>query len=471
VKTVVVFGSGHVARPAIVTLLRSGHKVVVATDQPRAGERLLVGHPRGRVLATDANDPEAVAAAVRQGELCVSLLPVEFHVRVAQACVAEGRPLVTTSYVSDAMRALDEGARAAGVLLLNEVGADPGIDHMQAMRLIHRIEREAGSVRAVTSVCGGIPAPEANDNPFGYKLSWSTRGVVLAGRRRARYRRDEEIVEVGPLQAFDHSHGIAVDGLGKLETYPNGDALRFETEYGLEGLQTMFRGSLRWPGWCETWASLARLGFVDDAPEKELAGSTYEDVSRRAGGARPGERARPACARLLGLPAGHPVLGRLDWLGLFSEREVPEEARSRADLLVALMEERLQYRAGERDMVILLHEIRFVDAAGRERSVRSSTREFGRRNGDSAMARMVGLPAAFAAVRILDGTIRERGSGSRSCRRFTSRSCGIWRKLASVSGSSRARARSRCRRLREGVRMQPPDRDLDEPTTQAPARD
>jgi len=408
-KTVVVFGSGRVAAPAVRALLDTGHRVVVATDRPETG-RAMIGEGRpGEVRELDASDASALRDAVRHADAALSLLPVAFHVRVAEACIAERRSCVTTSYVSEEMRALDDEARRADVLLLNEVGADPGIDHMLATRAIHRLQGEGATVLGVRSVCGGIPAPGAADNPFRYKISWSPRGVVLAGARPARFRRDGEIVHLGPFEIFDHAEKVSVEGLGELEYYPNGDSLRFEAAYGLFEPRTMFRGTLRWPGWCETWSALTRLGWADDRPDAALAGSSFARESRRAVGASDGVPARIATASRLGLPPDHDVLARLEWLGLFAEEPLPASARSRADLLVDRLEATMRYAAGERDLVVLDHEIAYETRTGQPGAFRGSLVRLGTPGGDTAMAQLVGLPAAFSVRRVLDGTIPDRG--------------------------------------------------------------
>ena len=293
-KTVVVLGSGRVAGPAIRALLATDHRVVVATDQPESATALLGGHPNGEVVATDASSAEVLRGLVRRGDVALSLLPASLHARVAEACLAERRALVTTSYVSEEMRALDGLARRRGLLFLNEVGADPGIDHMLAVRLVHRVRAQGGRVTGFRSLCGGLPAPEAADNPFRYKVSWSPRGVVLAGSRPARFLENGELVPVARLTIFDHATEVEIPGLGRLECVPNGDALRYLEAYGLEEVDTLFRGTLRWPGWSQTWSALCRLGFVDDAPGAGLAGTTYAAETRHAARARDGEaRASP----------------------------------------------------------------------------------------------------------------------------------------------------------------------------------
>lgn len=408
-KRVVVFGSGHVARPAIRTLLDAGHHVTVATDVPDRGHAMLDGHPQGEVRKIDAADPESVRGALEGASAALSLLPIQFHVRIAEACVTERAHFVCTSYVSPEMRALNGLARRRGLVFLNEIGADPGIDHMQAMRLIDRVKHSGGQVTGFRSVCGGLPAPGSDDNPFRYRLSWTPRGVVLAGGRWARYLENGKLVPVARFTIFDHATPIEAGDLGTMESIPNGDSLRYLDEYGLGEVHTLFRGTLRWPGWCRIWSALTRLGYLDDAPEASLSGASQAVEMWHAAGGRTGEGARDAAARALGLESADVVLDALEWLGLFSDEDVPESARSRVDLLVDRMERTMSYGPGQRDLLVLAHEVAWEDSAGEARLTRATMTETGDPKGDTAMARTVGLPSAFAVCRILDGTVRTPG--------------------------------------------------------------
>jgi saccharopine dehydrogenase-like NADP-dependent oxidoreductase len=215
-------------------------------------------------------------------------------------------------------------------------------------------------------------------------------------------------VEVPSLGVFDHVEALPLPGLGELESYPNGDSIRFIAEYGLGKPATMIRGTLRWPGWCETWAALGRLGYLDETPGRAL-GPTYTDEMRRAVNGSSSTHPRRAAAEHLGLPEDHAILDRLHWLGLFSNESIPEPAHSRADLLVHRMDASMQYDANERDMLVMDHVVEFRDAKGAPHRRRSSLVEYGVPGGDSAMSRTVGIPAACATRRILDGTIRDLG--------------------------------------------------------------
>jgi len=221
-KRVLILGAGLVSRPHVRYLLNvPGFEVTVASRTVSKAEALIQGHAQGRALALDVDDQGALDALIEECDLAVSLLPYVHHPVVARLCVKHRKHMVTTSYVKDAMRALDGAAREAGVVLLNEVGVDPGIDHMSAMKVIHNVERRGGRITSFDSWCGGLPAPEANDNPLGYKFSWSPKGVLLAGRNPARFLKDGQIVEVPGEELFDHYWTVQIQGLGEFECYPN----------------------------------------------------------------------------------------------------------------------------------------------------------------------------------------------------------------------------------------------------------
>ncbi len=409
---IVVFGAGLVARAHVRYLLEHGYQVTVASRTVSKAEELVAGAAKGRTVAFDieqASD-ERLAELVREHDVAVSLLPYVYHPRIATVCVAERRHLVTTSYVGEAMRNLDGPARQAGVTLLNEIGVDPGIDHMTAMRVIHRVQRAGGQVTSFVSHCGGLPAPEANTNPLGYKFSWSPRGVLLAGRNAARYRRDGVLVEVPGEVLFDHRWPMTVPVEGRplaLEGYPNRDSLPYAEVYGIPLAQTVLRGTLRYPGWCETLRHLAALGMLDDTPG-DLGGSTYRALLARRVGASAADDLRARLAECLGVPADAAVIDRLEWLGLLSEEPLPAGCASPLDVLTATMLERMQYQPGERDMIVLVHEFVAQYPDHRER-ITSTMIDFGIPYGDTAMNRTVGLPAAIGVRFLLEGVLVQPG--------------------------------------------------------------
>lgn len=422
-KRVLVLGAGLVAKPLVDDLLDPSRGEALALeigtlDVERAekllGDRAEGSGGRTRVEALDVSDAARLSDRVAAADAVVSLLPAPLHPRVARACLDHGKPLVTTSYVSDEMRELDGEARERGVLLLNECGLDPGIDHLMAVDGIRRIEAEGGTVVGYSSCAGGLPAPESNDNPWGYKLSWSPRAVLVAARSPVRYLQDGRVIEAPT--PFEHlpppDMEVDFDGTPlRLEVYANRDSLPYRELYGLERARSVFRGTLRYPGWCATCRVLLDLGLLSTEPE-DLAGSTWAELlahrlpdSPRAGELEEeeGEELLRRIAAHLGRPVTDPIFDRLAWLGLFTDSPLPAGATTPLDALAAQMPEPLSYRPGERDLIVLVHHFTVETADGTRERRESRLVTAGPAGDDSAMARTVGLPAAAACRLVLAG--------------------------------------------------------------------
>lgn len=407
---ILVLGAGMVAGPLVRHLLEHGHELTVTSLELAEAGRLIGGHPRGTPLTADLADEAALDALVAGHDLVISLVPYRFHPLVARHCLRHGRHLVTASYVGPEMAELDTAARDAGLVFLNEIGLDPGIDHMSAMRIIHDVQGRGGEIAAFRSWCGGLPAPEANDNPLGYKFSWAPRGVLLASRNGASYLQDGRMVSTPPERLFRDMRLVAVPGAGDFEAYPNRDSLAYREIYGLQsGLRTLQRGTLRSLGWCDTMFHLRDVGLLDIEP-LPCRGLTRGAFVRRLLGAGPDEDLRTAAARRMGLcPEALPP-ANLVWLGLGAETPLPGDSAAPIDVLGDAMLEKLAYAPGERDMVVLHHEFHAVfPALGREELITSTLVAHGVPGGDSAMARTVSLPAAIAARLVLSGGIAARG--------------------------------------------------------------
>lgn len=405
---VLVLGAGLVARPLVRYLLENaGMKVTVATRTVSKAETILDGHPEGVPVALDVENIDQLKDLVAGADLAVSLLPYAYHVEVAELCIDRGIPMVTTSYVSPQMQALDSAARKAGILVLNECGVDPGIDHMSAMKIIHDVQERGGTVAEFTSCCGGLPAPDAVTTPWGYKFSWSPRGVVLAARNAARYLLDGEKVEVPGPELFADVGTAVIEGVGELEIYPNRDSLSYRERYGLEGVKTLFRGTFRYPGHCRTWKTLVDLGWLD-LEEREVESMTYGSFMASMIGSAGGDVRSEAAAHVSMDPAAEP-LERMEWLGLFGSDPLPDGRTTPLDVLADRLLEKLPYGEGERDMIVLQHRFLATFPDGRKERVTSTLVDFGIEGGDSSMARTVSLPAAVATRFILEGRIRASG--------------------------------------------------------------
>lgn len=331
-----------------------------------------------------------------------------FHVKVAEICIKHRKHLVTTSYVSDAMRALDKRAKDAGVLLLNECGLDPGIDHMSAMRIIHDVESNGGKVVSFKSTTGALPSHEANNNPFGYKFSWSPRGVLLASRNSAKWLEDGREVSIPGEQLFENYYLQDISGVGTFENYPNRDSTPYKDIYGLKHAKTVYRGTFRFVGWCETLRNIVALGWLSDHPVQGFSGKTYGDLTRHLIGVKPSEVLSKATAKYLDLKQYSTVIKRLEWLGLFSDKTLPEDKNNPLDYLNVLTLSKMILGEHERDMVVMHHEF-IAEYQSKKEYITSTLADYGIPGSDTSIARTVGLPAAIAVKMMLQSKITMAG--------------------------------------------------------------
>jgi saccharopine dehydrogenase-like NADP-dependent oxidoreductase len=407
-KKVLILGAGLVARPLVRYLLdQPDLEVEVASRTVSKAEKLIEGHPRGKAKELNLKSEEELKQEVSKADLVISMVPYAFHPKVAEFCIAHKKHMVTTSYVSEAMKKFDGDARKAGVIILNELGLDPGIDHMEAMRVINEIHGQGGQLLSFISFCGGLPAPEANTNPFGYKFSWSPVGVLLAGKNSAQYLLDGKEVFIPSEKLFESYTLRMIEGLGVFEGYPNRNSLPYIDLYGVPETKTMLRGTLRNIGWCETIKKMVQLGVMDQE-EKDWSGLTYAGFLRKLIRTEAKDLSKAVCD-YLGITPGLAIVRRLEWLGLFSDEPLPLQKSSALDIIAARMIKKLAYQEGERDMIILQHEFIASYAKGQKERIISTLIDFGIAHGDSSMARTVGLPAAIGTKLILEGKIKERG--------------------------------------------------------------
>ena len=407
-KKILVLGAGLVSRPGVVHLLENGHRVTVASRTVEKAAALVQGFDHGEALPFVVADEARLDELVRHHDIIVSLLPWIHHVDVARACLKHKKHMATTSYVSDDMRALDADVRANGLLFLNEIGIDPGVDHMSAMRIIDAVHDRGGRVRHFYSFCGGLPAPEDNDNPFGYKFSWSPRGVVLASRNAARFLENGEVVTIDGEDLFLSKRVEAVDSLGEFEVYPNRDSLPYKEIYGLKDALTVMRGTYRNIGWCDTFKKIIDLGLVDETPVSFPAGTSYRQMTAGLVGAGDNDDVAAATAATLGLRRDHFVIDNLDWLGLFSTDPLAH-GDSLLDILSERLQQKLYYRSGEKDMLILRHRFVVENADQSLETITSTLIDYGIPHGDSAMARTVSLPLAVGLQLMAEEKIDLKG--------------------------------------------------------------
>jgi len=406
---ILVLGSGLVSRPGVQYLLAQKNlEVHVASNMPEIAAKLVKGFANGSSQFVDVDNKEALSGLVKNADIVVSLLPWMFHVKVARLCLEHGKHMATTSYVSDEMRTLDETARKKGLLLLNEMGVDPGLDHMSAMKIIDETTEAGGKVTDFYSFCGGLPAPKDNDNPFGYKFSWSPKGVVLASRNSAKFLEHGDVVDIDGKDLFVKYRTETVEGLGEFEVYANRNSMPYRELYGLTDAQTVMRGTYRYPGWCGTMKKIVDLGLVDDSPVDGLKGKSYKQMTAALVGALDTDDIVAKTAQKLGLEKDSPVMARLDWLGLFADNPVPDY-NNHLDILSHRLQETLFFKDGESDMLLLRHKFTVENKDGSRSLITSTMVDYGIPHGDSSMARTVSLPLAIGVRMMAEGKINLTG--------------------------------------------------------------
>ena len=408
-KKVLVLGAGLVSKPLVDYLLNQpDFHVTVASRTVSKAEKLVGDHPRGKALPLNVTNTGELKKLISDADLAISLVPYAHHVTVANLCIELKKQMVTTSYVSAAMQELDKKAKDAGVLILNEIGLDPGIDHMSAMRIIHAVQNKGGRIASFFSYCGGLPAPEANTNPWGYKFSWSPRGVVLAGKNPGRYLKDKKEIKVASEELFGHFWPMNVEGVPPLEAYPNRDSVPYLEIYGITDADSMYRGTFRYPGWCQTLKKVVDLGMLDET-EQEVKGLSYGDFLWGLMKKDKGENLKRDLADHLKIDEDSEPIKRFDWLGLLGDDKIPTEKSSPLDVFADRLLEKLKYEEGERDMIVLHHDFRAEYPGGKKEKITSTLIDYGIPHGDSSMSRTVGLPAAIGAALILNGKIADTG--------------------------------------------------------------
>lgn len=408
ISKVLVLGAGLVAKPLVRYLLDHGYEVVLNSLVLKQALELIDNHPLGKAKEFNVKDENSLKKEVSEVDIVISMLPYSLHPTVAQCCIMCKKNMVTTSYVSKAMTKLNDAAKNAGILILNELGLDPGIDHMEAMRIIQAIEAAGGKISNFTSYCGGLPAPESNNNPFGYKFSWRPIGVLLAGKNSAEYKKDGKNISISSADLFLKVENIHIEGLGEFEGYPNRNSLPYIELYGIQSTKTILRGTLRNIGWCSTLKSIVDLHLLDQE-KRDWTGFTYAAVLRDLMNYPDEQNLKRALGQYLNIDENSKIIDRLEWLGLLEESPLSRTQASAFDIIGDRMREKLQYQEGERDMIILQHTFEADFPNGKRERIMSTLIDFGIPFGDSSMSRTVGLPPAIGTRLLLEGKINITG--------------------------------------------------------------
>lgn len=359
------------------------------------------------VLTVEENS-DTLASLVALADIVVSMVPAFMHPIVAKECIKYKKHLITPSYISDALLEMESEVKANGLLFLNELGVDPGIDHMSAMHIIHRLQREGATIRSFESYCGGLIAPESDNNPWHYKFTWNPRNVILAGQGTAKYLLDGMYKYIPYTQLFQRTDRFDIDDYGQFEGYANRDSLKYINAYGLKGIKTMYRGTFRRPPYCQAWNVFVQLGVCDDTYQIEHDGqmSYAQFISSFIGG----NNAIPLRERFIQETGIDESLCTLfDYLDLFSETKfIPLHRFTPAQALQAILEPCLKLEEGDKDLLVMLHLFEY-ELDGKSFSLQSTLVVSGQDPLHTAMAKTVGLPVAIACKLMLEDRIPDCG--------------------------------------------------------------
>ena len=412
-KKILLLGAGRSASTLIQYLAHQAayrHWQLSVGDKSLAlAESKVAGMPHCQALAFDIQE-EAAAAQIAAHDVVISLLPPALHVAVAKLCLAAQKHLLTASYVSPEMQALDTEAQRKGLLFLNEMGLDPGLDHMSAMKIIHQIQAEGGYIRSFKSYTGGLIAPESDNNPWGYKFTWNPQNVVLAGQAGARYLSEKQLKLIPYQRLFKRIEEVHIEDSGVFEGYANRDSLPYRELYGLAQVRTLLRGTLRKKGYCAAWDVFVQLGLTDNQsllPTARLSSRALLNIFLPPHASQSVEE---KLCDYLGLPHQGEVYQKIAWLGLFEEKplDYPEAEATPAQLLLHLLEPCWQLDDSDKDMIVMQHQIEYEILEQRYTHI-SDLVVLGENQIHTAMAKTVGLPLGIAAVLLLEGKLSARG--------------------------------------------------------------
>jgi saccharopine dehydrogenase-like NADP-dependent oxidoreductase len=412
-KNVLVIGAGKSSGVLIAYLLDEAAKhdwrVRVADRDGDLAARRVAGHPRGEAFAFDAGDAAAIPPMCQSADLVVSLLPATMHGPVAEACAHQGTHFVCASYVAPEIRALHETAERRGVTLLCEMGVDPGIDHMSAMERLDALRSSNARIAAFETFTGGLVAPESDDNPWNYKFTWNPRNVVLAGQGGVKFKHNGRYKYIPYHKLFSRYEILEVPGYGKFEGYPNRDSLRYRAHYDLFDVDTIYRGTLRRPGFCQAWDCLVQLGVTDDSYQlEELDGMTYREFVNAYLWWDEDMSVELKLRAMLKLEMNSPAFDRLEWLGLFEKRPIGLRSGTPAQVLQKLLEDKWAMRPDDKDMIVMLHKFEY-ELGGERWREQSSMVTLGSDGDRTAMAKTVGLASGIGAKLVLTDVITKRG--------------------------------------------------------------
>lgn len=416
-KNILILGAGQSAPYLISYLLDEAQKnnwyVTVADRDLNVAKAAVDDHANGSAIEFDVNDADKRHSLIQKCDIVVNFLTPTFQYLIALDCLRYSKHVVSASYENTRVAELDADAKKCGVLILNEMGLDPGIDHMSAMEIINGIRAKGGTISKFISYGSGIPAPEVKSNPLQYCITWNASNVVTAGDAGAQYMENGKVKLVPHQKVFDRTWHVEVDGIGILEAYPNRDSLIYRSIFNLKNVDTMIRGTLRYPGWSETWNQIVKLGmYLNTLTLPPIADCTYQEFTQmfiplNANGTNFEARV----ANFLNINPTGTIMNNLKWLGLLSDEKIGSNFKTPMHLMTDLLKKKMPLPEGERDMVILQHDIiaDYGEDKPKEKTIATLVDYGDPKTGMTAIAKTVGAPAAIAVKLILKGELNLTG--------------------------------------------------------------
>ncbi len=413
-QTILILGAGLSASSLIKYLLDHAKdndwNIHIADRNLALIEQKINGNPNGLALEMDALNRTARLPEIQKADLVISMLPATFHPEIAQDCLEYGKHLITPSYVSHAMHEMHQEAAKKELIFMNEMGVDPGIDHMSAMQIIHDLRVKGAHIESFKSYCGGLVAPESDNNPWNYKFTWNPRNVVLAGQGGAAQYIEQNQYKYLPSSAiFERIESIEMPGVGHYDGYANRDSLSYRKVYGLETIPTIFRGTLRGSGFCDAWNCFVQLGLTDDGYKMEHSETLTPRMLVNAFLPYNETMSVEDKFKLRFPTLSQKQFDKFVWLGLFENtKPIAGADMSPAQLLQAILEPKLKLDPSDKDL-ILMHHIFEYSINGKRFRLESSLVNIGTDAVYTAMSNTVGLPMGICAKMILKGEIKEKG--------------------------------------------------------------
>lgn len=411
-ETILILGAGKSSTYLIDFLADScaenGRKLILADLDLQIAQSKLKNRAGTRAEELDSSDSEKRKNLISVADVVISMLPAFMHPLIAKDCLELGKHFFSASYESEEMRQMKPEIEAKGLFFLNECGLDPGIDHMSAMKIIHSAQSNGEEILSFKSYCGGLLAPESEDNPWKYKFTWNPRNVVLAGQGTSRYIEKGDLKYVPYHQLFKRLERISFSGLGDFDGYPNRDSLSYRQVYGLEKIPTMLRGTLRRAGFCKAWDVFIQLGMTDDSFQMEMPENTT--LRQFLNAFLPFHAELSVEEKLADVipDLDFPSFEKIQWLGFFENRLLPKTKGSPAQLLQAILEKDWHLHPEDRDMIVMQHLFEIQTDNG-VKKMSSSLVSFGQDSVYTAMAKTVGLPLAIAVDLFLKEKIKLTG--------------------------------------------------------------